>query len=53
MKFLTLFDEVEHERVHLTKISTDDNPADMMTKSLPTDKFTLCVNLIGLEARLM
>ena len=37
----------------LAKISTDDNPADMMTKLLSTNKFTLCVDLIGLESCLM
>ena len=53
IKYNFIRDEVGHKRVHLANISTDDNPADMMTKPLPTDKCTLCVNLIGLEACLM
>ena len=46
-------DEVEHDRVRLAQISTHDIPADMMTKLLPTNKFTLCVDLVGLEACLL
>uniref|UniRef100_A0A803N377 Reverse transcriptase Ty1/copia-type domain-containing protein n=1 Tax=Chenopodium quinoa TaxID=63459 RepID=A0A803N377_CHEQI len=33
----------------LKKIGTEENPADMLTKSLPTTKFTLCVDLVGLS----
>ena len=53
IKYNFIGDEVEHKRVGLAKISTDDNPIDMMTKPLPTNEFTLCVDLIGLEACLM
>ena len=53
IKYNFIRDEVEHKRVGLVKISTDDNPTDMMTKPLPTNKFTLCVDLIGLEPCLM
>ena len=41
-------DEVEHKKVILKKIDTKENPADMMTKPLPTTKFDLCVDLVGL-----
>lgn len=34
--------------VTMKKIPTTDNPADMMTKSLPLTKFTHCTNLVGL-----
>ncbi|KAG8502915.1 hypothetical protein CXB51_000770 [Gossypium anomalum] len=30
----------------VSKISTDENPADMMTKSLPITKFKHCLNLV-------
>ena len=33
--------------VKVCKISTHDNPADMMTKSIPVAKFELCSNLVG------
>ena len=29
------------------KISTEDNPADMIIKSLPSSKFSYCLELIG------
>ena len=32
----------------VSKAGTQDNPADMMTKSLPTTKFVHCLNLVGL-----
>ncbi|KAG8496699.1 hypothetical protein CXB51_007954 [Gossypium anomalum] len=31
----------------VSKISTHENPADMMTKSLPITKFEHCLNLVG------
>jgi hypothetical protein len=31
------------------KVSTHDNPADMMTKVLPTTKFNLFTNLVGIR----
>ena len=33
--------------VKICKISTHDNLADMMTKSVPTTKFELCSSLVG------
>ena len=32
----------------VSKVGTQDNPADMMTKSLPIAKFVHCSNLVGL-----
>ena len=48
IKYNFIRDEVEHKRVILKKIDTKENPADMMTKPLPTTKFDLCVDLVGL-----
>ena len=31
----------------VSKVSTHDNPADMMTKTLPVTKFQQCLNLVG------
>ena len=36
--------------VKVCKISTHDNPADMMTKSVPATKFELCSSLVGVKA---
>ena len=32
----------------VSKIHTNDNPADVFTKCLPVAKFSLCLNLVGL-----
>ena len=40
-------DEVAKGSVAVIKIHTDINPADMLTKVLPTAKFKFCVDLIG------
>ena len=33
----------------VSKISTHENPADMMTKSLPITKFEHCLDLVGVH----
>ncbi|KAH0685102.1 hypothetical protein KY289_022854 [Solanum tuberosum] len=38
-------DEVENESFHVKKIHTSENPADMLTKMIPKDKFELCKEL--------
>ena len=35
--------------VKVCKISTHDNPADMMTKPVPIAKFELCSSLVGVK----
>ena len=35
--------------VKVCKISTHDNPADMMTKHVPVAKFELCSSLVGVK----
>ena len=35
--------------IKVRKISTRNNPADMMTKHVPTSKFELCSSLIGIK----
>ena len=46
VKFHFIRDIVEKEIVKVCKISTLENPADAMTKSVPTAKFELCCALI-------
>lgn len=36
--------------VCVEKVSTDDNPADMLTKSLPVTKFRHCLDLVGVDS---
>ena len=40
--------EEERSKIKLLKVGTSDNPSDMMTKSLPKDKFEHFSNLISL-----
>ena len=35
--------------IKVSKIITHDNPADMMTKTVPIAKFELCSNLVGVK----
>jgi hypothetical protein len=41
-------EKVEEGSVDIQKIHTEDNPADMLTKQISTDKFTWCRSSIGL-----
>ncbi|KAL5715795.1 hypothetical protein ACHQM5_017567 [Ranunculus cassubicifolius] len=43
-------DVIEDGEVLLLKISTKDNPADMLTKVVPAVKFGHCLNLINLSS---
>ncbi|KAH9750881.1 Integrase catalytic domain-containing protein [Citrus sinensis] len=40
--------EVSRGAVKLLKIHTEENPANMLTKVVPTAKFILCMNLAGI-----
>ena len=42
-------DVVAEGDLKVCKISTHDNPADMMTKPVPTNKFELCSVLVGIS----
>ena len=33
--------------VRVDKVSTEDNPADMITKPLPSNKFEYCLDMVG------
>jgi hypothetical protein len=47
IKYHYIRDIIEKGKVLLDKVHTEDNSADMLTKSLPTPKFEHCSNLIG------
>jgi len=39
----------EVKDVTIQKVTTDDNPSDMITKMLPSSKFYYCLDLIQLK----
>ena len=49
MKLHFIRDEVTKRSVVVTKIHTDINPTDMLTKVIPTAKFKFCVDLISIR----
>ena len=40
----------EIEVIKVKKISTADNPADIMTKPVPSRKFEYCLELLGVQS---
>ena len=50
VKYYYIRDVISQGKLKVCKISTHDNPADMMTKSVPVAKFELYSNLVGLTA---
>lgn len=47
VKLHFVIDVVARGVVKVKKIHTDDNPADMLTKSLPSIKFRYCLDLVN------
>nr|KYP72642.1 Retrovirus-related Pol polyprotein from transposon TNT 1-94 [Cajanus cajan] len=43
-------DMIETRKIQVLKIATEDNPADMLTKSLPRAKFKHCLDLINFSS---
>ena len=41
-------DVVAQGKLKVCKISTHDNPADILTKPVPVAKFKLCSSLVGI-----
>jgi hypothetical protein len=48
IKYHYVRDVVARGKLQVCKISTHDNPADMMTKPVPVAKFELCSSLVGI-----
>jgi transposase InsO family protein len=48
VKYHYVRDVVAQGKLKVCKISTHDNPADMMTKPVPVAKFELCSSLVGI-----
>ena len=47
MKYHFIRDMLEDKRMELVKVHTDDNPADLLTKGLPSARFAHCRALMG------
>ena len=48
VKYHYVRDVVAQGKLKVCKISTHDNPADMLTKPVPVAKFKLCSSLVGI-----
>jgi hypothetical protein len=48
IKYHYVPDVIAQGKLKVCKISTHDNPADMMTKPVPVAKFELCLSLVGI-----
>jgi hypothetical protein len=48
IKYHYVRDEIEKGKLKVCKISTYNNPADMLTKLVPVAKFELCSGLVGI-----
>jgi hypothetical protein len=48
VKYHYVREVIAEGRLKVPKISTYDNPADMMTKHILVAKFELCSNLVGI-----
>jgi hypothetical protein len=48
IKYHYVRDEIAQGKLKVCKISTHENPADMMTKPVPIAKFELCSSLVGI-----
>ena len=48
VKYHYVRDVISQSKLKVFKISTHDNPADMMIKPVPVAKFELCSSLVGL-----
>ena len=49
VRFHFLRDEVSEGNIVVKKVGTADNPADMLTKPVPTNKFKHCLDLVGIR----
>jgi SRSO17 transposase len=48
IKYHNIRDEIEKGKLKVCKISTHNNPADMLTTPVPVAKFELCSGLVGI-----
>lgn len=48
VKYHFIREVIDDKLVKLVKIPTDDNPADLLTKGLPGERFAHCRHLMGI-----
>jgi hypothetical protein len=48
VKYHYVQEVITYGRLNVPKISTHDNPSDMMTKPVPVAKFELCSSLVDI-----
>ena len=49
IKYHFIRDVIAEGKIILEKVHTDENPADMLTKSLSNTKFKHCLDLVGIH----
>ncbi|MCO5586822.1 hypothetical protein L7F22_040766 [Adiantum nelumboides] len=49
VKYHFIQDVLENKHMQLVKVHTDDNSADLLTKGLPSERFTHCRTLMGIR----
>ena len=47
VRYHVIRDVLAGKRIELVKVHTDDNPADALTKSLVSERFAHCIELMG------
>ena len=47
IRFHFIRDVIEAKKVQVVNIASEENPADMLTKSLPRTKFKQCLDLVN------
>ncbi|KAH9717481.1 hypothetical protein KPL71_021830 [Citrus sinensis] len=50
IKLHFIINEVSKGAVKMAKVHTDENPADMLTKAVPSANFNICLDLAGLSS---
>ncbi|MCO5556827.1 hypothetical protein L7F22_010380 [Adiantum nelumboides] len=48
VKYHFIKDVLDDKRLHLVKVHTDDNPTDLLTKTLSPERFAHCRELMGI-----
>ena len=49
VKYHFIREMLEDKKIHLVKVHTTENPADLFTKGLPPESFAHCRELLGVQ----
>ena len=47
MQYLWIQQEIRDRKLHVRKVGTDSNPADLLTKPLSSEKIGACMQMMG------